>query len=103
MTSGWTDVPKAIAAAAEEAARWDAQSGGFSELSDAALLATRDVLIRLVDHLEALVAAAEAESTVDETLVGLARRALRTARHNEVWAGYVLHQRLPPTDLSQLE
>jgi hypothetical protein len=96
------ELRKAIAFAADEAERWDRNSGALSEGSDADLLAARDALIRLVDQLERLVALAEAESPVEETLVGDARRALRTARHNEVWAGYALHQRLPPTDLADL-
>jgi hypothetical protein len=102
VTSGEADLPRVVTAAADEAASWDTRAGSLSDLSDADLLAARDALIRLVDRLEGLLAAAEAASPLDEELIGVAARALRTARHNEVWAGYVLHQRLPPTDLADL-
>lgn len=102
MTGGEIDLRREIAAAADEAGRWDAQAGTYAGLADDDLRAARAALLRLVERLEWLEAAATAGKPVDEALVGTARRALRTARHNEAWAGYVLHQRLPPTDLSTL-
>lgn len=102
MTGSEPDLRREIDAAAEDAGRWDAQAGTYGDLADADLLAARAALHQLVDRLEGLEPAASAAVPADEALVGAVRRALRAARHNEAWAGYVLHQRRPPTDLSQL-
>jgi hypothetical protein len=68
-------------------------------MSDADLRGARETLRALVAELESLVVAAEDAEPPDPVLVSTALIALRRARHDGVWAAYVLHQRLPPPDL----
>ncbi len=93
---------QAIDTGADEAARWDALASTFRELGDDDVQAAREALAELAERLEPLVTEAEATIPLDAALVATAHLALRRAQHGEVWAGFVLHQRLPPTDLSTL-
>lgn len=83
-------------------AAWEAKVPTFREMPDAELEAARAALDDLIIRLEVLVDAANEAPAIEPEILSGAHLALLRARHGVTWAGWVLHERLPPTDLSKL-
>lgn len=84
-----------VAAAAIEAECCDAEAADYRDLADEALRELHGRLSALADRLDGYWARVEALRPVDQSLLASAAVARRRARHCEVWAAFVLHERLP--------
>ena len=90
-----------VSAAASDVEAWDRRARGFRELGDGDLEVAREALHALAERLERLVTEVASAAPDDMQLISTAHIARRKARHDEVWAEYVLHMRRRAQDPDQ--